>query len=95
MLYPANVLTHFDIGIPGIIFIKHWIKPTRKHHILPNHDAVLVSELIKPIIEIDSTSPDSQKVIVGFFGRFEQPLQLALVEHAGGVVVYWHHVRPF
>ena len=50
MLYSPNILSHFNIRIPGIIFIKHRIESARKHHVLPNHDAVLISEFVKPII---------------------------------------------
>lgn len=90
MLNTTCLLSYFNFGVFYECCIFKWVHSAAEHHILPNQNAVFISELIKVIVHIHTSTPDSYDVIIGFYSRSEEPFQLSIVLHSIRIIIERH-----
>ena len=87
MLNATCLLSYFNFGVFDESWIFKWVHSAAEHHILPNQNAVFICEVIKVVIHIHASTPDSYDVIICLNSRSEKPFQLSIVLHSIWIII--------
>jgi len=67
---------------------------TGKHEVLPNQNSVFVAQIVKPVVFVNSTTPNAQHVEIGDFGGMNHFL-VHFVGYPGSKNIVWNVVGAF
>ena len=95
ILEPPCLLPHLNFGSFDKRLFKNRVEFAAEHHVLPNHHAIFVRQLVEVVVQVHASTPYPYYVEVGLCCRRHEPFELSPVLHPVRVIIKRHLIRSF